>query len=152
MTDPLDAFTFTRRLAELTRALASQAAGGSNQDCIECVRSSACVRCTFCQDCEALLRSHYCVRCARCSDSSHCRDSAALIGCRHCVLSERCTSSSYVERSVGLIGCTYCFGCVGLSQRDFHILNEPYERTLYFAQVQRLAAQLSRGDHQDSKA
>jgi hypothetical protein len=41
-------------------------------------------------------------------------------------------------RCVGLSGCTYCFGCVGLSKKDFHILNEPYERQVYFEKVEGL--------------
>jgi hypothetical protein len=28
--------------------------------------------------------------------------------------------------------CNYCFGCVGLSRKDFHILNEKYSRADYF--------------------
>jgi hypothetical protein len=38
--------------------------------------------------------------------------------------------------------CTYCFGCVGLSHRDFFILNEPYERAAYFETTARLAREL----------
>lgn len=48
-------------------------------------------------------------------------------------------------RSVGLAGCTYCFGCVGLSNKDFHILNEPYARREYFAIVARLNKDLRIG-------
>ena len=42
------------------------------------------------------------------------------------------------ERCIDCNGCTYCFGCVGLSKKDFHILNEPYERQEYFAKVSEL--------------
>jgi len=50
--------------------------------------------------------------------------------------------SAYLVRSVGCSGCTYCFGCVGLSRRDFFILNKPYDRVMYFAIVSRLAREL----------
>jgi len=50
--------------------------------------------------------------------------------------------SAYLVRSVGCSGCNYCFGCVGLSRRDFHILNKPYARATYFATVSRLAREL----------
>jgi len=50
--------------------------------------------------------------------------------------------SAYLVRCTGLTGCTYCFGCVGLHQKDFHILNEPYERKAYFALTQQLAHEL----------
>jgi hypothetical protein len=39
-------------------------------------------------------------------------------------------------------GCNYCFGCVGLSNKDFHILNEPYDRSTYFETVARLSRAL----------
>jgi hypothetical protein len=45
-------------------------------------------------------------------------------------------------RSTGCNGCAYGFGCVGLSRRDFHILNRPYDRQTYFAIVTRLAREL----------
>jgi hypothetical protein len=34
--------------------------------------------------------------------------------------------------------CTYCYGCVGLSKKEFHILNVPYDRKAYFALVKQL--------------
>jgi hypothetical protein len=45
-------------------------------------------------------------------------------------------------RSTSLSDCTYCFGCVGLAGVDFHILNEPFERSVYFEATARLARQL----------
>ncbi len=45
-------------------------------------------------------------------------------------------------RSTACVGCAYCFGCVGLSRRDFHILNEPYDRAAYFELTARLAREL----------
>jgi hypothetical protein len=56
--------------------------------------------------------------------------------------SERCVGSAYLVRSVGCNGCTYCFGCVGLSKRDFHVLNERYDRAAYFELTARLAREL----------
>jgi len=41
-----------------------------------------------------------------------------------------------------LVNCSYCFGCVGLSGKDFYVLNEPYERRDYFALTERLAKEL----------
>jgi hypothetical protein len=58
------------------------------------------------------------------------------------VASERCTQSAYLVKCVGLAACSYCFGCVGLSHKDFHILNEPYDRKTYFAITTKLAEQL----------
>jgi len=53
--------------------------------------------------------------------------------------------SAYLVRCVGLSGCTYCFGCVGLSKKDFHILNEPYDRKTYFDIVAKLSRELRIG-------
>ena len=39
--------------------------------------------------------------------------------------------------------CTYCFGCVGLVRKEFHILNEPYDRKTYFKLVKALMAELA---------
>ena len=50
--------------------------------------------------------------------------------------------SSYLVRSVALSDCTYAFGCAGLSGKDFHILNEPYERAAYFETTRRLMREL----------
>jgi hypothetical protein len=60
------------------------------------------------------------------------------MGCSHCIDSERCTQGAYLVRCVGLSACSYCFGCVGLSHKDFHILNEPYDRSTYFAITSKL--------------
>jgi hypothetical protein len=37
------------------------------------------------------------------------------------------------------------FGCVGLHQKDFHILNEAYDRETYFDVVARLSRDLAPG-------
>jgi len=41
--------------------------------------------------------------------------------------------------------CSYCFGCVGLSGKDFHILNERYDRAEYFRLTQALLRELRSG-------
>lgn len=64
------------------------------------------------------------------------------MGCQHCIDSESCLGSSYLVRCVSLSGCAYAFGCVGLAGRDFHILNEPYDRSSYFEITRRLMREL----------
>jgi hypothetical protein len=78
-----------------------------------------------------------------CTESLHCRGSRGLINCQHCIDCDSCSQSSYLVRSVSLTGCQYCFGCVGLSGKDFHVLNEPYDRKAYFSLTERLAKELS---------
>lgn len=134
----LTAREFETRFDTLLR----EARGADNTGCIECPGCRGCAECTFCRDSENLLRCHYCVRCVGATDCQHCRDSRSLIGCSHCSECEGCTAASYCVRSVGLSSCTYCFGCVGLRGRDFHILNEPYDRTEYFEVTRRLMREL----------
>ncbi|MEN9579395.1 MAG: hypothetical protein RJA70_2404 [Pseudomonadota bacterium] len=136
--DEISASDFEARFRRLTTALDA----GHNQDCIECHRCSACARSTFCSDSERLVGCHYCVASTNCTDCSHSSHCARLVGCHHCRLSEDCTASSYLVRCTALANCSYCFGCVGLSGKDFHILNEPYERSEYFKVTARLTREL----------
>jgi hypothetical protein len=113
-----------------------------NVGCLACDRCERCTDCTFCTGSRNLSRCQYCSSCEGCTDSSHCVGCTACLACQHCVESERCSGSAYLVRSVGCSGCTYCFGCVGLSRRDFHVLNEPYDRAEYFELTARLAREL----------
>ena len=128
--------------AELRHLLQAHEQRSDNERCIECAGCERCTDCTFCKGSKALTRCHYCVDSQRCTDCTHCRGSRDLIGCNHCVACERCAQSAYLVRSVDCTGCTYCFGCVGLSRKDFHILNRPYDRSSYFAITSRLAREL----------
>jgi hypothetical protein len=128
---------------DLRRLIAGAGAGGRvNTACLACERCEGCSECTFCVGSTRLARCHYCsesVDCTECTHSVRCR---GCLSCAHCVDSERCIGSAYLVRSLGCLGCTYCFGCVGLSRRDFHVLNEPYDRATYFEIVARLSREL----------
>lgn len=137
--DGLDAAAFERRYRELLGGLRTPA---ENPGSIECVGCNGCQDSTFCRDSRDLCRCHYCVRCTLCTDCSHCRGSHALVACTHAVDSESSLRSAYIVRSVSVSDCTYLFGCVGLSRKDFHILNEPYERAAYFETTRRLMHEL----------
>jgi hypothetical protein len=114
----------------------------ANVSCLACERCERCSECTFCVGSRGLARCHYCEACTDCTDCSHCVRSTGCLACQHCVDSERCVGSAYLVRSVGCSSCAYCFGCVGLSKRDFHILNERYDRNTYFELTARLAREL----------
>lgn len=130
---------FEARLRELVAAHDKRA---DNLRCVECVQCERCVDSTFCRASKLLVRCHYCTGCERCTDATHCTSSRDLLGANHCVACERCTRSSYLVRCSDMTDCTYCFGCVGLVKKDFHILNEPYDRSSYFAITSRLAREL----------
>jgi hypothetical protein len=58
--------------------------------------------------------------------------------CSHCERSRGCRGSAYLVDCEACSDCTYCYGCVGLSKKEFHILNVPYDRKTYFATVKQL--------------
>ena len=76
------------------------------------------------------------------NNSTHCVGSKSLHACAYCVQSENCTNSAYLTLSRNLSDCTYCFGCVGLTKKDFYILNTPFGRQEYFALTKRLKKEL----------
>ncbi len=127
--------------AQLRRLIQTATEGRENAGCVACTQCEGCVECTFSSRSKGLLRCHYCVECERCVGSTHCRASRDLFSCTHCEGSERCVQSSYLSRCFDCTSCTYCFGCVGLVGKDFHILNQPYTRSEYFA----LTAKLKKG-------
>lgn len=131
----VDAREFEARFRELVDA---QARSTANTGCLACTRCERCSDSTFLEDCRGVARSNYCKRCVDCSECSHSIACTSCVACMHCEECERCTQSAYLVRCIACSGCTYCFGCVGLAKKDFHILNEPYERQEYFARVAEL--------------
>lgn len=113
-----------------------------NDRCVQCEACRGCTQCTFCRHSQRLIRCHYCVECVECSDCSHCHASRGLASCQHCTDARNCTRSSYLVRCSNMTQCTYCLGCVGLSHKDFHILNQPYDRSTYFQISRTLLRQL----------
>ena len=135
----MDRAIFERRFAELSRAHESSR---DNVGCIECARCERCADCTFCVECVGTRRSSYCRACTDCVGCTQCSECAGCTDCQHCVRSTRCLRAAYLVRCVACADCTYCFGCVGLVSKDFHVLNEPYGRTEYFALVAKLQREL----------
>jgi hypothetical protein len=130
--------------AELRRLVRAAGEGADNTGSIEVIDCRRCVECTFCARSVGLYRCHYCTDSERLVSSTHCRSSRDLSQCNHCTDSERCMQSSYLVRCFDCTACSYCFGCVGLVGKDFHILNQPYSRSDYFATLARLQKQLGR--------
>jgi hypothetical protein len=130
---------FLERLAVLVRAAGSDAANPGSYGCTGCER---CADCMFCKDCDGCHQCTHCTRCQLCNNCSHCVDCKNCHASAYCLRSESCSASAYLVMSRNLADCTYCFGCVGLSRKDFHILNVPFGRTEYFAVTKRLRAEL----------
>ena len=131
----IEAEEFQKRFAALVEAVAREGANLGSYSCRGCSSSKSCM---FCESCEGCYRCNYCESCSRCSRCTHCRICSECHNSSYCVESDRCTGSAYLVRCVDCSDCTYCFGCAGLVKKDFHILNEPYDRSTYFALVKDL--------------
>ncbi|MFE8600994.1 caib/baif family protein [Archangium violaceum] len=107
-----------------------------------CEGCERCANCMFCKDCDSCYQCTHCTRCELCNNCSHCVDCKQCHNCAYCVQSENCTSSAYLVLCRNMSDSNYCFGSVGLSKKDFHILNVPFPRTEYFKQVKRLRAEM----------
>src|SRR5450432_3228806 len=128
--------------SQLRALVSAQGRRTENVSCLACDRCEGCIESTFCNDSKNLARCNYCVTCGDCTDCGNCQACTSCFGCTHCTQSERLTACAYVVKSIGCSGCTYCFGCVGLKKKDFHILNEPYDRQTYFAIIGKLSREL----------
>lgn len=131
----MNASEFEQRLRALVAAHAKETA---NVGCLACERCERCRDSTFLTGCTNVARSHYCEACVDCAECSHSTRCTSCVGCSHCERCDDCAFSAYLVRCTACTGCTYAFGCVGLSKKDFHILNEPYERTAWFETVAEL--------------
>jgi hypothetical protein len=132
-----------REFLEAFQRLAKNvAADPGNPGSYACEGCERCANCMFCRDCDSCYQCTHCTRCHLCNNCSHCVECKQCHHCAYCVQSENCTGSAYVVLCRQLSDCTYCFGCVGLSKKDFHILNVPFPRAEYFKVVARLKSEL----------
>ena len=131
----MDAREFQRTLTDLK---AQYHSAGDNPQSYQLEDCRHCGSCMFCKGCESCYRCTYCEGCEACSHSTHCQSCVNCHSCAYCTGSNNCVGSKYLELCESCADCTYCFGCVGLSRKDFHILNEPYSRSEYFEIVDKL--------------
>lgn len=132
---------FEKRLRKLKEG--GGALERENPGSYACDDCQSCADCTFCTRSRNLRNCHYSNDCQRCSESSHCDRCVDCHALSHGIECTRCTGGAYLVLCTDCHGCTYCFGCVGLARKDFHILNEPYERTEYFRVTKRLEQELA---------
>ncbi len=128
---------FERALSALKKEIQGGSENPGSYGCDNCQRcyhcmfttgSRDCSFCTYCRDCTGCSRCTQCVECENCHDSNY------------CVRSKNCSASSYLILSEDCAECVFCFGCVGLVQEEFHILNQPFTRQEYFELVAELKA------------
>jgi hypothetical protein len=130
---------FESEYQELLRSFSSDDNNPGSYQCEGCKR---CASCMFCKTCTGCYRCTHCSGCEECSNCTACVDCESCHSCQHTVKSRLCTGSAYLVMCQNCSDCTYCFGCVGLSRKDFHVLNRPYSRAEYFALVKQLKAEL----------
>ena len=133
---PIDARELANRLAELKAQYSDRAA--ENPQSFQLKNCRSCSACMFCTTCEDCYRCTHCERSNQCSNCTHCKDCESCHQSAYCTASARCVGCKYLEKCEACAECTYCFGCVGLSKKDFHILNEPYDKKTYFELVAKL--------------
>jgi len=134
--DPKD---FQKKLAELEHAFATDPVNNNSHNVKGCTR---CTNCVFCEDSDRCYRCSYCRDCIDSTNLTHCRECTACHHLANSVQCNACTSSAYLIMSRDCTECNYCFGCVGLSRKDFHILNEKFSRSDYFRIVGQLTKTL----------
>ncbi len=130
---------FLEEYSRLVRQFAIDPGNPGSYACTDCER---CTSCMFCERCEACYGCTHCRQCTLCNHCSHCVECKSCNACAYCVQSEDCSGSNYVVLSRNLSDCNYCLGCVGLTKKDFHILNRPYSRTEYFKALEQLKGEL----------
>jgi hypothetical protein len=131
--------------AELERLRRTHARALDNPLSYQCDGCEGCVSCTFCRDCQDCYRCSHCSGCRGASGCTQCRACADCHECSQCERCQGCRGSAYLVECYACNDCTYCYGCVGLSKKEFHILNVPYDRKSYFATVNELAGGQERG-------
>lgn len=97
--------------------------------------------CEGCMYCNMAYRDLDCVDCDHTHDSSYCYDCTNCYNCyqvQHCYM---CFNTADCEYVFNLRGCKNCFLSHNLQQKEFYILNKPYTRDSYFAEVERLKKQ-----------
>ena len=136
---PQNRRTFIEEYNRLVKEFSTDPGNPGSVSCTNCTR---CNMCMFCNGCRSCYRCTHCKDCEECNNCTHSARCKGCNACTHCDQSEFCSGSAYLILCQNLADCTYCLGCVGLSKKDFHILNKPYSRTQYFQLVKQLAREL----------
>jgi hypothetical protein len=135
---PLKKSDFERALRELVQ---SSKASRENPGSYKCEGSQRCYGCMMTTDSADCFGCTYCDACRECSECTHCKRCEGLHASSYCVDSRNCSNSSYLIMSEDCSDCVFCFGCVGLSKKEFHILNQKFRRDEYFAKLEKLEAE-----------
>lgn len=106
--------------------------------------SKACHDCLFTEHSTHCYACTYCTTCEHCTHCTHCHDCTGVSSSSYCRHSKFCSGCSYVSQSVHCHDCLFCVACFGLVKKEFHILNQPYPKDVYFKIVEKLEKKLRR--------
>ncbi len=97
-------------------------------------------------DCEGCLYGHSlyrdieCVDCDYTHDSSYCYDCVYCQNCYEVQTAVMCRNTSNSQYVFNVRSCKNCFLSHNLDQKEYYILNKPYTRETYHAEVEKLKA------------
>ncbi len=97
--------------------------GDFNEDCMYSVFNMYCKNCgdvyfaASCELCYEVIDCDKCYSCKYLQNCGNCRDSYFLFECR---------------------GCANCFGCVGLRDKQYYVLNKPYSKNEYEKKIKEM--------------
>lgn len=98
---------------------------GSERD-EDCIYGNWLYECRDCVDGGFLYKCELCYECVDCE------------GCYNCSLSQDCTTCTDCSYCYDCKACQNCFGCVGLRNKQFHILNKAYSKEEYVKKIKEL--------------
>jgi len=108
------------------------------KNCVECFGLHEGQDCCYLQDCWRIKDS---VDCCFGDGAELCYECFSFgLNTYNCNFCSYVRSSSECEYSELLFSCKNCFGCVGLQNKEFHILNTPYSKEEYFKKVAEIKA------------
>lgn len=111
--------------------------------------------CRFCFDVRNAKNCLYLtntINCKECMDMSfageppleNCYEIMSGMGLLDCRFCNTCWHDKFLEYCELCFHCEYCFLCVGLQNRKFYILNQPYDPPTYFKKVVELKERMKR--------
>ena len=127
---------FETRLRDLLR---EQAHVTGNAQCIECHGCEKCVLSTFCRDSKGLSRATTAPTAPIAADCSHCRIVRELPRLQPLHLQRKVHPERSPGSLRGALGLYVLLRQRGAHPQGFHILNEPYSRSEYFAITTKLS-------------
>ena len=139
---PMDPSEFEKAFQELKAGYQDAADNPQGFELKDCRHCSICM---FCVGCDSCYRCTHCIGCEQCSNCTHCSECDDCHQSAYCTRSRLCVGSKYLEHCESCAECSFCFACVGLSKKDFYILNQKYDKKTYFALVAKLRKSYSEG-------